>query len=176
MSDSLDDRLGKQKAAGSAKQQAYLQAMRDRVAREDAERMAQRVPRAQAYFSEMKTAIATRIGQLARAKKGQPGLESLVPFPVSGEFDGTKVAGRDVRIEHDSAHGVWLEFVEWGEIGVAVVEVDDEPEVNLAVGGVVAKAAAGGRCRVAGNSHSIERSSESTDSAKVRKEKPRTLR
>ena len=138
MSDSLDDRLGKQKAAGSAKQQAYLQAMRDRVAREDAERMAQRIPRAQAYFADMKTAIATRIGQLARAKKGQPGLESLVPFPVLGEFDGTKVAGRDVRLEDDTAHGVWLEFVEWGKtngLAVDMVAIEDgQFGVRVAVG------------------------------------------
>jgi hypothetical protein len=115
MSDSLDDRLGKQKAAGSAKQQAYLQAMRDRVARMEAERLANRVPRAESYFAEMKTTIATRIGQLARAKKGQPGLESLVPFPVSNEFDGSKGEGRDVRLPDDTAHAVWLEFVAWGE-------------------------------------------------------------
>ena len=128
MSDSLDDRLGKQKAAGSAKQQAYLQAMRDRVAREDAERMANRVPRAEAYFTEMKTAIATRIGQLARAKKGQPGLESLVPFPVSNEFDGSKGAGRDVRQPDDTAHAVWLSFVAWGQqngLAVDMVGIED---------------------------------------------------
>jgi len=128
MSDSLDDRLGKQKAAGSAKQVAYLQAMRDRVAREDAQRMADRVPRAEAHFTEMKTTIATRIGQLARAKKGQPGLESLVPFPVSSEFDGSKGAERDVREASDSAHGVWTAFVAWGaENGLALdmVAIED---------------------------------------------------
>jgi hypothetical protein len=115
MSDSLDDRLTKQKAAGSAKQQAYVQAMRDRVAREEAQRMANRIPRAEAYFTEMKTAIATRIGKLAKAKKGQPGLESLVPFPVTAEFDGSKGPERDVRLESDTAHGVWLAFVAWGQ-------------------------------------------------------------
>ena len=128
MSDSLDDRLTKQKAAGSAKQQAYLQAMRDRVAREDAERMANRVPRAEAYFTEMKTAIATRIGQLARAKKGQPGLESLVPFPVSQEFDGTKGVGRNISEPDDTAHAVWTAFVEWGAtngLALDLVAIED---------------------------------------------------
>ncbi len=136
MSDSLDDRLGKQKAAGSAKQVAYLQAMRDRVAREDAERLANRIPRAEAYFAEMKTAIATRIGQLARAKKGQPGLESLVPFPVSNEFDGTKVEGRDVRLPEDAAHAVWLAFVEWGStngLAVDMVALDNGFGVRVSV-------------------------------------------
>ena len=114
MSDSLDDRLTKQKAAGSAKQQAYVQAMRERVAREEAARMANRIPRAEAYFTEMKTAIAIRIGKLAKAKKGQPGLDSLVPFPVIPEFDGSKGPERDIRLESDTAHGVWLAFVAWG--------------------------------------------------------------
>lgn len=114
MSDSLDDRLTKQKSAGSAKQQAYVQAMRDRVAREDAERMSNRIPRAEAYFTEMKAAIATRIGQLARAKKGQPGLESLVPFPLLQEFDGSKGAGRNISQPDDTANAVWTAFVEWG--------------------------------------------------------------
>lgn len=128
MSDSLDDRLDKQKAAGSAKQQAYLTAMRDRVAREDARRMAERVPRAEAHFAELKTAIATRIGQLAKAKKGQPGLESLKPFAVSNEFDGSKGDGRDVRLAEDTANGVWLAFVEWGQkngLAVDMVAVED---------------------------------------------------
>ena len=128
MSDSLDDRLTKQKAAGSAKQQAYLQAMRDRVAREDAERMANRIPRAEAYFTEMKTAIATRIGQLARAKKGQPGLESLVPFPVLPEFDGSKGAGRNISEADDTAHAVWTAFVEWGAtngLALDLVAIED---------------------------------------------------
>lgn len=128
MSDSLDDRLTKQKAAGSAKQQAYLQAMRDRVARDDAEKLANRVPRAEAYFAEMKITIAKRIGQLASAKKGQPGLESLVPFPVSSEFDGTKHADRDVRLPTDTAHACWLEFVEWGSkngLSVDMVPIAD---------------------------------------------------
>jgi len=115
MSDSLDDRLTKQKAAGSAKQLAYLQAMRDRVARDDAEKLAQRVPRAEAYFAGMKTTIAKRIGQLASARKGQPGLESLVPFPVLNEFDGSKNPTRDVRLAEDTAHAVWLEFLAWGQ-------------------------------------------------------------
>lgn len=123
MSDSLDDRLTKQKAAGSAKQQAYLQAMRDRVARDDAEKLAQRVPRAEAYFAEMKTAIAKRIGQLASAKKGQPGLESLVPFPVSNEFDGTKNPERDVRLADDTANACWLEFVAWANKNGLSVEM-----------------------------------------------------
>lgn len=126
MSDSLDDRLGKQKAAGSAKQAAYLQAMRDRVAREEAQRLANRIPRAETYFNEMKVAIATKIGQLAKAKKGQPGLESLVPFPVSAEFDGSK--GGDIRNEVDTANGVWLAFVEWGTkngLALDMVPVED---------------------------------------------------
>jgi len=128
MSDSLDDRLGKQKASGSAKQQAYVQAMRDRVAREEAQRLANRVPRAEAHFAEMKTTIATRISQLARAKKGQPGLESLVPFPVSNEFDGSKGEALDVRQPTDTAHGVWTEFVEWGAkngLALDMVAIDD---------------------------------------------------
>ncbi len=127
MSDSLDDRLGKQKAAGSAKQQAYLQAMRDRIAREEADRLAKRVPRAESYFDEMKIAIAKRIGQLASAKKGQPGLESLVPFPVSSEFDGSK--GGDVRQPEDTANATWLAFVEWGSkngLAVDMVEIEDQ--------------------------------------------------
>lgn len=115
MSDSLDDRLEKQKAAGSAKQQAYLTAMRERVARDDAQKMADRIPRAEAHFEALKAAIATRIGKLARAKKGQPGLESLTPFEVSNEFDGTRNPTRDVRLPDDSAHAVWLAFVEWGQ-------------------------------------------------------------
>jgi hypothetical protein len=128
MSDSLDDRLGKQKAAGSAKQLAYLQAMRDRVAREEAQRVATRIPRAEAYFTEMRTTIAARIGQLARAKKGQPGLESLVPFPVSNEFDGSKGADRDVRNAGDTAHEVWTTFVKWGAdngLALDMVAIED---------------------------------------------------
>lgn len=126
MSDSLDDRLEKQKTAGSAKQQAYVQAMKERVAREEAKRLAERVPRATAHFTEMRTAIATRIGQLARAKKGQPGLESLTPFPVSSEFDGGK--GGDITAEADTAHAVWLEFVDWGHkngLAVDMVPMDE---------------------------------------------------
>ncbi len=128
MSDSLDDRLTKQKAAGSAKQQAYVQAMRDRVAREEAERMANRIPRAEAYFTNMKTAIAVRIGKLAKAKKGQPGLESLVPFPVTPEFDGSKGPERDVRLESDTAHAVWVAFVDWGTQNGLALDMVPLPE------------------------------------------------
>jgi hypothetical protein len=115
MIDKLEDRLDKQKAAGASKQQAYVEAMKARVAREEAERLANRVPRAQAHFTELKTAIATQIARFARARKGRPGIESIQPFPVAREFDGTKGAHLDVRNAEDPAHGVWTAFVAWGK-------------------------------------------------------------
>ncbi len=114
MLDKLEDRLDKQKAAGSTKQQAYVEAMKARVAREEAERLANRVPRAEAHFTEIKTAIATQIARFARARKGRPGIESIQPFPLAREFDGTKGAELDVRNAADPAHGIWTAFVAWG--------------------------------------------------------------
>ena len=90
MLDKLEDRLGKQKATVSSKQTAYVQAMKARVAREEAERLANRIPRAEAHFNELKSAITVQIARFARVRKGRPGIESLKPFPVAREFDGFK--------------------------------------------------------------------------------------
>ncbi len=128
MLDKLEDRLGKQKAAGSDKQQAYVQAMKARVAREEAERLANRIPRAEAQFTEIKSQIATQIARFARARKGRPGIESIKPFPIAREFDGFKGAHLDVRNPEDPAHDVWQQFVAWGaenRLALAMVQLED---------------------------------------------------
>jgi len=128
MIDKLEDRLDKQKAAGTSKQQAYVEAMKARVAREEAERLANRVPRAEAHFTEIKTAIATQIARFARARKGRPGIESIRPFEVAREFDGFKGAHLDVRNPEDPAHHVWQAFIAWGaenRLDLTMVQVEN---------------------------------------------------
>lgn len=104
MSDSLEDRLSKQKNAGDAKRQAYLAAMQQRAAKIEADNFAKRVPRATEYFVGLRKEIARKIG----------GDEDLDPFTLPPEFDGTKMAERDLRRDDDAAHPVWLEFKKWG--------------------------------------------------------------
>jgi hypothetical protein len=123
MLDKLEDRLGKQKSTVASRQAAYVEAMKARVAREEAERLANRIPRAEKQFQELKDAITVQIARFARARKGRPGIESIKPFPVSREFDGFKGAHLDVRRAEDPAHQVWQAFVGWGAENRLVLEM-----------------------------------------------------
>ncbi len=123
MLDKLEDRLEKQKTTVTSKQAAYVQAMKARVAREEAERLANRIPRAEAHFNELKSAITVQIARFARVRKGRPGIESLKPFPVAREFDGFKGAHLDVRQAEDVAHPIWQAFVAWGAENRLVLEM-----------------------------------------------------
>jgi hypothetical protein len=114
MLDKLEDRLEKQKNTVASRQVAYVEAMKARVAREEAERLANRIPRAEAHFTEIKTAIAVQIARFARARKGRPGIESIKPFEVAREFDGFKGANLDVRNPQDPAHEIYQAFIAWG--------------------------------------------------------------
>lgn len=128
MLDKLEDRLEKQKAAGSTKQQAYVEAMKARVAREEAERLANRIPRAEAQFNEIKTAIAVQIARFARARKGRPGIESIKPFELAREFDGFKGPHLDVRNPEDPAHPVYQAFLAWGaenRLDLTMVQIEN---------------------------------------------------
>ncbi len=128
MLDKLEDRLDKQKAAGTSKQQAYVEAMKARVAREEAERLANRIPRAEAQFNEIKTAIAVQIARFARARKGRPGIESIKPFEIAREFDGFKGPHLDVRNPEDPAHDVYRAFIAWGaenRLDLTMVQVEN---------------------------------------------------
>ena len=128
MLDKLEDRLGKQQATVTSKQTAYVAAMKARVAREEAERLANRIPRAEKHFAELKSAITVQIARFARVRKGRPGIESLKPFPVAREFDGFKGAHLDVRNAEDLAHHVWAAFVAWGaenRLELEMVEIEN---------------------------------------------------
>ena len=115
MQDSLTDRLAKQKTAGDSSRQAYVQAMQERNAKIDAENMANRQPRATAFVTGLRSEIVRKINQMAQQKKKkQQSDDSLGPFPVPKEFDGTKGADRDLRQPEDTAHAVWADFVKWG--------------------------------------------------------------
>ncbi len=123
MSDSLEDRLNKQKTAGDAKRQAYLAAMQARAAKIDAENFAKRVPRVIEYFIGLRKAIARMIGAD----------EDLAPFPVPPEFDGSKVAERDIRVADDSGHPVWLEFEKWGKDNGLLIIMSAETPATITV-------------------------------------------
>jgi hypothetical protein len=113
--DSLTDRLAKQKTAGDSARQAYVQAMQERNAKIDAENLRNRVPRATAFVTGLRTEIVRKIGQMAKQRKKQQVVDdSLGPFPVPKEFDGSKGTDRDLRQPEDTAHAVWAEFVQWG--------------------------------------------------------------
>ena len=114
MQDTLTDRLAKQKTAGDSSKQAYVQAMQERNAKIDAENLANRVPRATAFVTGLRTEIVRKISQMAKQKKKQISDDALGPFPVPKEFDGTKGAERDLRQPEDTAHTVWADFVQWG--------------------------------------------------------------
>lgn len=114
MQDTLTDRLAKQKTAGDSSKQAYVQAMQERNAKIDAENLANRVPRATAFVTALRTEIVRKISQMAKQKKKQISDDALGPFPVPKEFDGTKGAERDLRQPEDTAHTVWADFVQWG--------------------------------------------------------------
>jgi hypothetical protein len=73
------------------------------------------VPRATAFVTGLRTEIVRKIGQMAKQRKKQQVVDdSLGPFPVRKEFDGSKGADRDLRQPEDTAHAVWAEFVQWG--------------------------------------------------------------
>lgn len=123
MSDSLEDRLSKQKSAGEAKRQAYLVAMQQRAAKIDADNFAKRVPRATEYFIGLRKEIARKIGAD----------EDLAPFLVPPEFDGTKVPERDFRLPDDAAHPVWLEFEKWGKDNGLLILMSSETPATITV-------------------------------------------
>lgn len=123
MSDSLEDRLSKQKNAGEAKQQAYLAAMQQRAAKIDADNFAKRVPRATEYFIGLRKEIARKIGAD----------EDLAPFAVPPEFDGAKVPERDFRLPDDAAHPVWLEFEKWGKDNGLLILMSSETPATITV-------------------------------------------
>ncbi len=123
MSDSLEDRLSKQKTAGEAKQQAYLAAMQQRAAKIDADNFAKRVPRAIEYFIGLRKEIARKIGAD----------EDLAPFTVPPEFDGTKVPERDFRLPDDAANPVWLEFEKWGKDNGLLILMATEMPATITV-------------------------------------------
>lgn len=123
MSDSLEDRLSKQKTAGEAKQQAFLAAMQQRAAKIDADNFAKRVPRAIEYFIGLRKEIARKIGAD----------EDLAPFTVPPEFDGTKVAERDFRLPDDAANPVWLEFEKWGKDNGLLILMATETPATITV-------------------------------------------
>ena len=60
MQDTLTDRLAKQKTAGDSSKQAYVQAMQERNAKIDAENLANRVPRATAFVTGLRTEIVRK--------------------------------------------------------------------------------------------------------------------
>jgi len=123
VSDSLEDRLSKQKNAGEAKQQAYLAAMQQRAAKIDADNFAKRVPRATEYFVGLRKEIARKIGAD----------EDLAPFTVPPEFDGAKVPERDFRLPEDAAHPVWLEFEKWGKDNGLLILMSAETPATITV-------------------------------------------
>lgn len=123
MSDSLEDRLSKQKNAGDAKRQAYLVAMQQRAAKTEADNFAKRVPRATEYFVGLRKEIARKIGAD----------EDLEPFALPPEFDGTKVAERDLRRDDDAAHPVWLEFEKWGRDNGLLILISEATPATITV-------------------------------------------
>lgn len=115
MQDSLTDRLAKQKTAGDSSKQAYVQAMQERNAKIDADNLSNRLPRATKFVSGLRSEIVRKIGQMAKQRKKQQMVDdTLGPFPVPKEFDGSKGPERDLRLPEDTAHEVWAVFVKWG--------------------------------------------------------------
>jgi hypothetical protein len=137
VSDSLTDRLDKQKSANAAKA-AYVEAMKARVARIDAENFANRIPRATEFLDGVKTELVRRITSMTGKKKNKaPAVDILAPFPVPKEFDGTKGPDRDIRAESDTAHAVWAGFVKWGSDNGLTLVMITEPAgtvIRLEVG------------------------------------------
>ncbi len=129
MSDSLTDRLDKQKSANAAKA-AYVEAMKARTARIDAEQFAQRIPRVTTFLDGVRNELISRITSMANAGKKKskaPAVDILAPFPVPKEFDGFKGPDRDIRNESDVAHDVWAGFVKWGtDNGLNLIMVSDD--------------------------------------------------
>ena len=123
MSDSLEDRLTKQKNAGEAKRQAYVAAMQARAAKIDADNFAKRVPRATEFFVGLRKEIARKIGAD----------EDLEPFPIPPEFDGSKVPERDIRMLDDAGHQVWLEFKKWGSDNGLLILISAETPATITV-------------------------------------------
>jgi hypothetical protein len=130
VSDSLTDRLDKQKSANAAKL-AYVEKMKERAARIDAEQFAQRIPRATEFLNGVRDELVRRITSMAAAasakkKSKAPVVDILAPFPVPKEFDGFKGPERDIRNEQDIAHEVWAGFVKWGtDNGLKLVMVTE---------------------------------------------------
>jgi hypothetical protein len=124
----LTDRLDKQKSANAAKS-AYVEAMKARAARIDAEQFAQRIPRVTTFLDGVRDELVRRITSMANAGKKKskgPAVDILAPFPVPKEFDGFKGPDRDIRNESDIAHPVWASFVKWGiDNGLTLVMVSD---------------------------------------------------
>ena len=124
MQDTLTDRLAKQKTAGDSAKQAYVQKMQERNAKIDADNLANRLPRATAFVDGIRTEIVRKINQMvAKQKKKQAYDDTLGPFPVPKEFDGTKGADRDLRQPEDTAHEVWTDFVKWGADNGLLIEM-----------------------------------------------------
>lgn len=133
MSDSLDDRLSKQKTAVDAKRQAYLKAMRQRAAKIEADNLAQRIPRAETFFEGLKTEIVRRITDLAARDADMHADDAMAPLQVPAEFDGSKSPDLDVRLPEDTAHATWLTFSKWGSDNGLKIEVTEVRPAHITV-------------------------------------------
>ena len=134
MQDSLTDRLAKQKTAGDSARQAYVEAMQERNAKIDADNLRDRVPRATKFVGGLRSEIVRKIGQMAKQRKKQQMVDdTLGPFPVPREFDGSKGPGRDLRQTEDTAHAVWAEFVKWGADNGLQIEMFASSETSTSV-------------------------------------------